>query len=58
METHAVAQRKEEQMEKFRKALKLPENVEWGAAFDPEYQEKQKQERIKQRQEKQQEWER
>eukprot|EP00879_Flechtneria_rotunda_P002461 GHRR01002658.1.p1 GENE.GHRR01002658.1~~GHRR01002658.1.p1 ORF type:complete len:605 (+),score=267.69 GHRR01002658.1:628-2442(+) len=48
-ETHAVAQRKQEQMEKMRKAFGLGEVV-WGEAFDPEVQARKKHERIEQRQ--------
>jgi hypothetical protein len=56
METHAVAERKQQQMEKLRNALGLGEVV-WGEAFDQEAQEKKKQERIAAQEAKKKEWE-
>lgn len=46
-ETHAVAARKQEQMDKLRKALGLREDIKWGEAFDPEAQARRKEEQKK-----------
>jgi hypothetical protein len=39
-----VAARKQEQMEKLRKALGIKEDIKWGEAFDPEAQARRKEE--------------